>query len=494
MIDSYKCGGRFVTILSELTCFPSQIMDGVKIKEEKKEEDENVIADDVKVEHGNSDSESTSLPTMAIPGKPKELDPSPRPSSTTSNISSSSSGAHRTTTTSRRGGRTRSRSPPTMTNRAPAIVSERDFHESYSTSENRSQSQSPANPSSAAAAAAAAAKAFSNSNSSRNQNQWYEGVNDGSSGERRVDGPRFQNFTSSKKWPDEDNSEFGRHYMPNRSRENESDGRSYQRGSYPPERSDSGSQGEGYHPPGRRRHSQHDVGNFDANKEHEGRYQHSRSRTTYEPEGSRERPHYGAEGYRTQRYDRRREDSNSSNYRSGGAMSQVGSGRNGASSDANIFHQDTFNPKGTKMQNQGEPTSISKRSGGTSRVIGTATPIHVPRAADPSSTDRHHPPAGTPASVFRGRPGDNLKSRSEEREDDTPQKILLSLRTPSASFEEQQGPSKTRKPSLDGQAAPPLSPEEPPQIQHSHHKNQMDPSLFFEVGTDEIYLPFACIF
>jgi hypothetical protein len=73
-----------------------------------------------------------------------------------------------------------------------------------------------------------------------------------------------------------------------------------------------------------------------------------------------------------------------------------------------------------------------------------------------------------------------MLGRSGAPEDDSPQKILLSLRTPDASFEEQQGPSKSRK--LGGQGGPPLSPEEPPQIQHSHHQHQMDQALFFDVS------------
>jgi hypothetical protein len=44
-------------------------------------------------------------------------------------------------------------------------------------------------------------------------------------------------------------------------------------------------------------------------------------------------------------------------------------------------------------------------------------------------------------------------------DDNTPQKILLSLRTPTTSFEDQNKKS-----------APPLSPEEPPKIQHAHHQ------------------------
>jgi hypothetical protein len=148
--------------------------------------------------------------------------------------------------------------------------------------------------------------------------------------------------------------------------------------------------------------------------------------------------------------------------------------------------EEAFSPR-VKPRDESAPSTV-KRSGGTTRVIGTATPIHVPRAADPPVSSRHHPPAGTPASVFRGRPGDELPSRAGEREDNT-QKILMSLRTPTTSFEEQRGQAHGRKPSLDGRGAPPLSPEEPPQIQHALHKHQMDPALFFEVSLPAISMP-----
>lgn len=125
----------------------------------------------------------------------------------------------------------------------------------------------------------------------------------------------------------------------------------------------------------------------------------------------------------------------------------------------------------------GRPPSRSG-SGGMSRVIGTATPIHVPRASETPSARHRDSRSGTPASVFRGRPGGDGPPPSRRdgasggaTEEDSPQKILLSLRTPTTSFDEKQ-PAKNGKDSTD---LPP-SPDEPPQIQHSHHQND-----FFEV-------------
>ena len=103
--------------------------------------------------------------------------------------------------------------------------------------------------------------------------------------------------------------------------------------------------------------------------------------------------------------------------------------------------------------------------------MGTATPIHVPRASE--SVPSRHSRSGTPASVFRGRPSNGEEAEREEpTAEDTPQKILLSLRTPTTSFDEKQ-PAKNEKNSTD---LPP-SPSEPPQIQHTH--NQKD---FFDVS------------
>jgi len=461
----------------------SEIREGARIKEEQKDDEERISGKNVE-EHENSDGEGTSQAYISSSLKPKDSQlPLPRPSSTTSNLSSSSNGAPRTTT-SRRGGRTRSRSPPTMSNRNFNGGTERDFNDLLSTSENRLQSQSSANPSSAAAAAAAAAKAFSSGGGgSRTPDRWYEGGNKISNKcERRSEKSRFQNFRGSRKWPEECSEH--RSYTQLHNRDSESDGRTYRhRGTYPPDRSDSGSQSEGYQSSSRRRHGQF-GGTHNGSQEYDDRYHSSRTRCSYERDNNRgdRSSQYDSERYRNQHYDRRRDEHNS-HFRSTNNLLPFGEGRKGSSQDSKLqsFHQDVFSAKGLITQSKSnDSTSTAKRTGGTSRVIGTATPIHVPRAADPPGAKRHNPPAGTPASVFRGRPGDSLPAHSKEHEEDTPQKILLSLRTPSASFEEQSGQTKMRKSGIEGQCAPPLSPEEPPQIQHSHHKHQMDPSLFFE--------------
>jgi len=63
-------------------------------------------------------------------------------------------------------------------------------------------------------------------------------------------------------------------------------------------------------------------------------------------------------------------------------------------------------------------------------------------------------------------------------EDDGQQKILMALRTPSTSFEEK--PPKNAQNGRTPNKSDPLSPEEPPRIQHSHHQSATESSLFFE--------------
>jgi hypothetical protein len=424
---------------------------------------ENPVMQTTKVE--NEEKRGSPPPLKALPMKPKDLQvplPSSRPPSTTSLQSSSSNGAPPRTTTSRRGGRTRSRSPPTMSIRPGSeTIPEREFAEALPPMESRNQS--PANPSSAAAAAAAAAKAFSN-NGNRNPNQWYEGAPEGSGQrERRPEDARYhpgydKRYPGSRKWPGEEDSEGRRNHRSSRPREGVPDGRQYsQRGPYPADqsRSGSGSQGEGRHASSRRQYDQY-------GSEYDGRYQDSRGRGSFERDGSRGDPasNYEADRHH-QRYSRRREEPEEY-YRGPGGVAPVA--------------QDAFSPKAGPRDAATTPLT-AKRSGGTTRVIGTATPIHVPRAPEPSAG--HHPPAGTPASVFRGRPGNDASVGPDAPvEQENPQNILLSLRTPTTSFEEQQH-SRSRKEGV----APPLSPEEPPQIQHSHHQHKMDQSLFFDVRT-----------
>jgi hypothetical protein len=119
-----------------------------------------------------------------------------------------------------------------------------------------------------------------------------------------------------------------------------------------------------------------------------------------------------------------------------------------------------------------------QRGGGTSLVIGTSKPIHVPKT--PGGGGGGGPPqrksrqGSTLASVFRGRPGSDSDRAAapKEEDDDSPQKILLSLRTPTTSFEDTGRGKKT--------SGLPLSPDDPPRIQNSHHQRPTD--QLFEVS------------
>ena len=70
------------------------------------------------------------------------------------------------------------------------------------------------------------------------------------------------------------------------------------------------------------------------------------------------------------------------------------------------------------------------------------------------------------SSVFRGQPRQNPKRHDQ-------QEILFSLRSHSASFEE------SKEPFFRSNLQPPLSPEEPPRIQNSHHQSKMSSDSFF---------------
>lgn len=108
-------------------------------------------------------------------------------------------------------------------------------------------------------------------------------------------------------------------------------------------------------------------------------------------------------------------------------------------------------------------------------VLGGTTPIHVPKRANASYSRHDH--RASAASVFRGRPGDDEGPLGRPHDDDTPQKILLSLRTPTSSFEE-----KPRK------ASTSLSPEDPPDVRASSTDRKVD--CIFEVcpfGPDPLF-------
>jgi hypothetical protein len=87
------------------------------------------------------------------------------------------------------------------------------------------------------------------------------------------------------------------------------------------------------------------------------------------------------------------------------------------------------------------------------------------------------------SSVFRGRPDnvDAVKPPAATAEDESPQRLLLSLRTPSTSFEENK-PAK----------ASPLSPEGPPKI-YNAHQQRGDQPLLFEVSQRKFVATHAII-
>jgi hypothetical protein len=114
-----------------------------------------------------------------------------------------------------------------------------------------------------------------------------------------------------------------------------------------------------------------------------------------------------------------------------------------------------------------------QRGGGTSLVIGTSKPIHVPKT--PGGPPQRKPRGGsTLASVFRGRPGSDSAAAPKEEDEDSPQKILLSLRTPTTSFDDRSDERGKKTSGL------PLSPDDPPRIQNSHHQRPTD--QLFEVS------------
>lgn len=102
------------------------------------------------------------------------------------------------------------------------------------------------------------------------------------------------------------------------------------------------------------------------------------------------------------------------------------------------------------------PTTPPKGSrGGTSLVLGGATPIHVPKTAappPPSAAGRpeRSPRASATSGIFRGRSSVDAPPPLDDEA-----KILISLKTPSTSFEE--------KKESDGTSLQ-LSPDDPPKI------------------------------
>ena len=390
-------------------------------------------------------SSRTATPVQANGSPPPIMTNTNRPPSVNSSHSATSAGGTRSTTTSRRGGRIRSRSPPTMVNRSGPAPGDRNFMAGDpAAGEGHNPPLSPKNPSSVAASAAAAAKALS---SGRNK-AWNDQQRDREN--PRYPGYDGNSYAGPRHWPVEEHAAGQRGFEGNRPPQAVHLG-----GPYEHERS----YGEGPHHP-KRRHPDHRVP-FDGRPGYEGgRYENGRNGGP-PPESFIQDPRAA-----------RMQDPRQDYYNGQGMNQQV---------DNSMPLPVSYNsPKGSGPPDT-ETMSTVKRKGGTSRVIGTPTPIHVPRAADPP--DSAYPPQGTAASVFRGRT-DKMPTQDVpvQPEDNTPQRILLSLRTPTTSFEESKPPSTKRTQKKKGRPGPPLSPEEPPKIQHAHHQNNADQPLFFEVS------------
>lgn len=267
------------------------------------------------------------------------------------------------------------------------------------------------NPSSAAAAAAAAAKAFSSSGGGRNPNTWSEaGPREDPAFHAHAHAGYDKPYSSSSNWPGEEGP--GAHAYGASHR--------YQGGAY----------GEEYR------------------QESGGQYR---------------RPEEAPPGYHDRRY---REAPRGHAYE----------GERGPRPPPPPQHAGGHYPtdfRYTQGRDTRSPPKGQRSGGGTTLVIGTSKPIHVPKTPS-GPPERKSRGGSTLSSVFRGRPGDDTGRAAPQDDDvDSPQKILLSLRTPTTSFEEKADKGKKG-------SGPPLSPDDPPQIQNSHPADQL-----FEVRKSE---------
>ena len=312
------------------------------------------------------------------------------------------------TTTSRRGGRTRSRSPPVVAGRHTSA----DVLQSTGSSGGGGE-----NPSSAAAAAAAAAKAFSSGNAGARKSWPPEGGGAAKDQKHHHPANYAKQYSGSRQqWPGEEGPDYASygHSM-----------RRYQGGAGPY----GGGSGAGGGEP-RSGSFQTDGGSSTA---------------------------YGDRRYhRGHRYDPDR----AARY-----------ARGGGHYPPEYRYADQRDPR---SHHHHKSSSSQRAAGGTSLVLGGATPIHLPKTGA-GSYEGSDARRGSAASVFRGRPeGEPARSSSQQPDvgdEDSPQKILLSLRTPTTSFEEKDKLKKTTGLSL--------SPTDPPQIQNSHQNRQQD--ALFEV-------------
>ena len=387
---------------------------------ERKDEDAEPINESTPVVSSNppanDDGRASAMPIMtnAIPA---------RPPSSASVHSASSSGPRSTTATSRRGGRTRSRSPPMMiSNRPPSTGPQ--LESTTPNEERRTHPTSVGNPSAAAAAAAAAAKSITRNPPPPPPSSWYDSQDGRTREYRRSRGeaPRYHpryyegNPPARTHWsPDDDASNrppSQNRYIPTR-RPIPEEHYGYREG-YAPYRSRD-VRGEPYAQPAYDK----DYERRYADPRYDERRQHT---TTAMP------PQYD---YRTRNPSRP------------------------------PHRDDPYYAQGKEDDGAlpGAPVAL------TTRVIGGPTPIHLPRASDAPSPRRSRSESQS-ESIFRGRPRSDAPNPPTMGEEVNAQ-VLMSLRTPSSSFEEKTSKRLKREGTF--------SPEAPPQIQHSHHQSD---SLF----------------
>lgn len=363
----------------------------------------------------------------------------------------------RTTATSRRGGRTRARSPIVVAGGGP---SGRRPGSAEPASERRAGTGE--NPSlAAAAAAAAAAKAFSDNSSGapgglgRNA-QWPDMHHDERSG--YPNSPYSRSGGPSTKWPMNGGSD---------SKISSGSGH-YSQHSYGPYTGGYDAYaGDGY-PYNDRRYR----GSDRAPPPHH-QFKHSDIRGP--PEG----PHRGGiEAGRGPMYHHNHYHHHGEyHHRSYGGGGGIVDSR-GPSSHPPPPTAPALGPLSSSKPSRSSTTSAAAASGaggggGTSLVIGGTTPIHVPKPEiHPEPPERHS--RASAASVFRGRTNaENTVSEhpgADIPDEETPQKILLSLKTPSTSFEEKKS-EETKRPALSG---PPMSPKDPPQLHSTAQQRAVD--------------------
>ncbi|GKY96541.1 hypothetical protein MPSEU_000613700 [Mayamaea pseudoterrestris] len=341
---------------------------------------------------------------------------------------SSGGGPPRTTATSRRGGRTRSRSPPTM---GRPLGGGSPFPPSSVVV--LGNGGGGENPSSAAAAAAAAAKAYSNGPPPT--------TSGGGAGGRLP--------PTHSAWPEssarDDPPAAGYHNGYDKQQQHY---HHHQQGPPPPHPPQSGSHNWPTGPEDAAARSSYRYQNEypqgytsnvryrDDRYHHDGRYRDMPREQYYDERGQPlpPTPHH---------HPHHRPSRHSGPYPVDYRYSHHG--RGGVRSNAlNMGHRPPPQPHGG--------------GGGTSLVIGGATPIHIPKVSlvanehehrgmverTDSRTSSRQSRRGTAESVFRGRPGDAAAAPPSSAEMvDSPQKLLLSLRTPSASFEEKDGAKKS---------------------------------------------------